>query len=340
MGDHDGLFKLGFGEPIHAAGELRSVLPPPIVEAVRLDELERVDGSFVDEALAQRHTDLLYRAPRRDSGEPLYLYFLIEHQSEPDRWMALRVLGYVLRIWETLLRDEPLRSLPPVVPLVVHHGEGGWSVPRTLHELVHGLDELPALRRFVPDLHLIVDELGAATDAELQARPLAPFQQLVLWFLRDVRQPERFVAGLRGWDDVLRAMDALDDSQQFMAALHYLREVAGPAPFEEFRRRVIDLAPNQESLMITAAQFDFERGRERGVQEGRQAGRQEGRQEGREEGREEGLRVSLATLLVQRFGPLDDATRARIDHASAPTIERALGRLLTAPTIAAVLTDE
>ena len=331
MGDHDGLFKLGFGDPVHAAGELRSVLPAAIVGAVALDQLERVPGSFVDEELAQRHTDLLFRAPRRDTGEPLYLYFLIEHQSEPDRWMPLRVLGYVQRIWETLLRDESPRHLPPVVPLIVHHGESGWSAPRSLHELVHGLDELPALRPFVPALDLLIDDLVAATDAELQVRPLAPFQRLVLWFLRDVRRPEHFVAGLRGWDAVVAALAEIDDVS-LLIALRYLREVAGPAPFEEFRRRVIDLAPSQESLMITAAQFDFERGRERGVQEGLQAGL--------EKGLEKGLCASVATLLVQRFGPLDSATHALIAQTEAPRLERALARVLTAPTIAAVFADE
>ena len=40
MGDHDGLFKLGFGDPLHAAGELRSVLPFAILDAVALDQLE------------------------------------------------------------------------------------------------------------------------------------------------------------------------------------------------------------------------------------------------------------------------------------------------------------
>ena len=327
MGDHDSLFKLGFGEAIHAAGELRSVLPPAIIDALVLDQLERVAGSFVDEDLAQRHTDLLFRAPLRDTGEPLYLYVLIEHQSEPDRWMPLRVLGYVLRIWETLLRDETPRSLPPIVPLVVHHGASGWSVPRSLHELVHGLDEVPALRPFVPALHVIVDDLVAASDAELQARPLAPFQQLVLWFLRDVRRPEHFVTGLDGWDGLVRALEAVDDSL-LLTALQYLREFAGRGPFEALRRRIIDLAPSQESLMISAAQFDFDRGVEKGIEKGIATGT------------EKTLRATLTTLLAQRFGPLDDATQDWIARAAAPRLERAVARLLTAPTVDAVLADE
>ena len=88
--------------------------------------------------------------------------------------------------------------------------------------------------------------------------------------------------------------------------------------------------------MITAAQFDFERG----VQQGLQKGMAQGLEKGMEKGREEGLRTSLSTLLVQRFGPLDDATQAWISRAPAASLERALARLLTAPTVAAILVDE
>lgn len=153
----------------------------------------------------------------------------------------------------------------------------------------------------------------------------------MLWFLRDVRRPEHFVTGLRAWDAVVAAMADVDDVS-LLIALRYLCEVAGPTPFEEFRRRVIDLAPSQESLMITAAQFDFERGRERGVQEGLE--------KGLEKGVEKGLRASVSTLLVQRFGPLDDEAQAWIAQASAPRLSRALARVLDAPTVAAALADE
>jgi hypothetical protein len=176
-------------------------------------------------------------------------------------------------------------------------------------------------------LQLIVDDLVTASDADLQARPLAPFQQLVLWFLRDVRRPERFVTGLHAWDSLVRALEAVDDSL-LLTALQYLREFAGPGPFEVFRRRIIDLAPSQENLMISAAQFDFDRGREKRHREGHL-----------EKGIEKGLRGTLATLLAQRFGPLDDETQAWIARAAAPRLERALARLLTAPTVTAVLDE-
>lgn len=58
MGEHDAFFKRIFSNPVYAAGELASVLHPELVAALDLSKLVLVPGSFVDEAMQQRHTDL------------------------------------------------------------------------------------------------------------------------------------------------------------------------------------------------------------------------------------------------------------------------------------------
>jgi predicted transposase YdaD len=47
-------------------------------------------------------------------------------------------------------------------------------------------------------------------------------------------------------------------------------------------------------------------------------GFEKGRQEGRQEGRVQALREALRELLEDRFGPLPDAVRQRIESASEP----------------------
>lgn len=321
MGDHDGLFKRVFGDPVHAAAELRSVLPAQVVEALDLDALELVPTSFVDPQLAQRHVDLLFTAPRRGSGSAVYVYFLVEHQSEPDPLMPWRVLTYVQRIWESLLRDDPeRRSLPPIVPLVVHHGAGGWSAPRRLHEVVDGLREVPTLRRFVPDFELLIDDLARVPDDELRQRPLAPFPRLALWLLRDARDPEELLAHLGAWTCVLR--EALQGGAAHVnILLRYTSRVAGREPFDRLQQTIIDIAPAEVSSMITAAQSYYE----------------EGREQGRQEGRQEGLREGLAQLLSHRFGPLAPDIRARIDGATPATVQRWFQRALSATSVTDVL---
>ncbi|MBK7154799.1 MAG: Rpn family recombination-promoting nuclease/putative transposase [Sandaracinaceae bacterium] len=53
-------------------------------------------------------------------------------------------MRYTVEFWERVLRSEPDRKrLPPIMSLVVHHGPGGWSAPRSMHEMVEGVGQHP-----------------------------------------------------------------------------------------------------------------------------------------------------------------------------------------------------
>ena len=107
---HDALFKAVLGQPEHARGMLRAVVPPVLAEAVDWQTLTLRPGSFVDAALTHQHTDLLYSAIWRERGEAL-VYLLFEHQSAPptEGLMAYRLLRYQDRIWERWRADHPKR---------------------------------------------------------------------------------------------------------------------------------------------------------------------------------------------------------------------------------------
>lgn len=79
---HDALFKGVFGQPEHARGMLRAVVPAVLAEALDWSMLTLRPGSFVDAALRNQHTDLLYSTTWNGGGEAL-VYFLFEHQSSP-----------------------------------------------------------------------------------------------------------------------------------------------------------------------------------------------------------------------------------------------------------------
>ena len=111
---HDAVFKAVFGQPEHARGTLRAVVPPVLAEALDWQTLTLRPGSFVDAALMHQHTDLLYSARWCNGGEAL-VYFLFEHQSTPptEGLMAFRLLRYQDRIWERWRVDHPkAKTLP------------------------------------------------------------------------------------------------------------------------------------------------------------------------------------------------------------------------------------
>jgi predicted transposase YdaD len=126
-----GLSPPSFGQPDLARSELELVLPPEVKVHLDLATLEVCPGSFVDDDLRHAHTDLPYTTRTRVGGEAL-VYVLPEHQSTFDARMPLRLLRYMVRVWERWEFKHPTGKLPIVVPVVLHDGAGGWrwSLPR------------------------------------------------------------------------------------------------------------------------------------------------------------------------------------------------------------------
>ncbi|MBK1633601.1 hypothetical protein CKO31_23220 [Thiohalocapsa halophila] len=72
---------------------------------------------------------------------------------------------------------------------------------------------------------------------------------------------------------------------------------------------------------------------------GRRIGWKDGQLAGKQEGKQEGQAALLVMLLSQRFGPLSEDTRARLEQADAAQLERWAKRLLDAATLAEVFDE-
>jgi len=97
---HDKLFRSVFADPHEAASFLRLHLPPALAERLDWSSLALEETSFVDEALRESESDLLYTVRAQETEQASYLYVLFEHQSSPDKWMRFRLLKYMCRIWD------------------------------------------------------------------------------------------------------------------------------------------------------------------------------------------------------------------------------------------------
>jgi len=322
---HDSLVKRVFSVREDAIGELRSVLPPEIVEALDLDGLEVQEGSFVDPALVQRHLDLLYSVPLKSGGGSAFVYALFEHQSSDDPLMAFRMLAYMVRIWEKYLRDhEGARELPVIVPLVLHHAEEGWRSATAFHELFpDGLLRQPAWAGLVPSFRFLLDDVSVATDEDLRSRQLSEFARVALWALRDARfgRLERTLAACSS--SFSRLLQAPGGPTAARTTSCYIYEVRGIATAQALAAQIPDPIL-REAAMTIAEQL-----------------RQEGRQEGRQDGLREGLERLRGVVLKQlqlKFGELPEAAQACVAAADEAALERYAERVLSADTIDAALT--
>ena len=83
--------------------------------------------------------------------------------------MMLRLLGYLLRIWEGWRRRYPeAKRLPIVIPLVLHQGPGPWTAPRSLADLYDAPPEVVALLGdLVPAFNAAFHDLGGLSPFEV-----------------------------------------------------------------------------------------------------------------------------------------------------------------------------
>ncbi|MEO5328196.1 MAG: Rpn family recombination-promoting nuclease/putative transposase, partial [Magnetococcus sp. THC-1_WYH] len=138
MTDHDGLYHQLYSHPQMMADLVRQFVSEPWVADLDLDRMEPVKSKFHVPGLPKRESDVIWRIPLR-SGADVYLLFMLEFQSEPDRWMILRVLVYMCLLWLQLIHEKKIPSsgpLPPLFPVVLHNGDSPWLTPVRVKDLI------------------------------------------------------------------------------------------------------------------------------------------------------------------------------------------------------------
>ena len=100
---HDTGYKLLFSHPEMVRDLLTGYLGGKWLQQADFNTLERVNASYVSDTERQRHDDMVWRL--RVGQHWVWVYLLLEFQSEPDPWMALRIQAPPLA-----RRAQPRRS--------------------------------------------------------------------------------------------------------------------------------------------------------------------------------------------------------------------------------------
>jgi predicted transposase/invertase (TIGR01784 family) len=125
---HDTFFRESFTRSEVARDFLRCQLPAALLAELDLTTLTIGKDSYVASDLRTAYSDLVYRVAYR--GEALNVYLLFEHKSWAEHWTALQLLRYIAAEGEQYRKQHPkTRHLPPVLPLVIYHGERPWQAP-------------------------------------------------------------------------------------------------------------------------------------------------------------------------------------------------------------------
>lgn len=335
---HDSIFRSIFQHPEHAEGLIRRLLPKATLTSIRFDTLTLQPASFVDEHLKNLYADLLYSIEIK--GRPAFIYLLLEHISTDPRWLASRMLGYEIRIWEKWIEQHPnAKKLPLILPLVIRHGLQSNPPEPTRFEDLYDVDGefLEALSEHSVRLTLFVEDLKREQNENIfHEQALTQVAKLVLLLLKNSRSISDLIQSAPLWCTLMSEVISAGNAWMALARIcRYIWLTQTPEQrqplWSEISKHLAQ--PTQRETVMNIEEYLLDKGRKQGIE----VGRLQGWQEGRQEGRQEAAQRMFVALLNQRFGSVSEAALARIHNSNVETIEHWMERILSAASVDEVL---
>ena len=253
------------GRQVVKADDLRVATPEEIIS---------VGATGKAKKLLERRRDQTMDMVVRTCGATKYVVVGVENQSVADLTMPMRCMLYdaMRHLAHTEQRERENRTsgdgersfftglrpsdrFPPVVTLVIYWGDGRWTAPRSLHEMLDFPDR--RMRRLCADYRLNLVEPRAMSDEEF--RILRTDLGAVLHYVKVQ-------------DDADAIHRLLQEDARFRAlgrdAAEVLRAVTGTTITINPKEEKIDMCKGEEQMKQRA----FEAGEQTGFAKGEQTG--------------------------------------------------------------------
>jgi len=265
---HDPFFKSMF-EDQRLFRELLVWLVPFVAELLDLDRADLQKDSLVDEELKTHYSDLLYKIPVRGADQNIVVFVLLEHKASPDQWTMLQVLRYIVQIWcrEYSAAKEQNRladfMLPPILPIIVYHGEREFKVPIRLGKLIRAIR---GFEKYQLDFEVLLldltnfDKTTPPEDLELFA---------VLAIMQAVFRPDAAERILRIYQKIKHKLGDPRYSERWLKLLRYMMTSSKYINKKDFFEVTSQMSDTDIATLSPFYQEVFAEGREEGREEGR-----------------------------------------------------------------------
>ncbi len=274
MGQQDLAHKEFYSEPENIKDLIQGFVALKCVEQFDFSTLERENTSFVAKENTERHDDIIWKLRWQDKW--VYIYILIEFQSDVDETMPVRIMSYVSLLYLYLLGNKNLeywkeKKLPVVLPIVLYNGKDTWNVPKNIQDMFKETNE--ELQKFVPKIsYYFIDEVHPEANEKDSVLDGLANSVVASMKLQRTASSEKFYEFLNELKAIIKNPDERNKFASFMAFMRrFLSAVFDNPAYEE----ALTL---EEIIRMTKTFRDYDREKDKEVftEEGRKEGEKKG----------------------------------------------------------------
>jgi predicted transposase/invertase (TIGR01784 family) len=294
---HDKAFKFFFSNKEVVGHYLERTFPAHIIENIRFETLEQDLNSYVDEALKEHYSDVVYEV-MFEENQPVKIALLFEHKSYVPDFPHLQLLRYMVNIWEYQLKKRlPLQA---VLPIVVYHGEETWLVKPFESYFANG--NIPeALQAYTPCFEYWLTDLHDSPAETIKQKYTLLSLRMAFLLMKhifdkdlDTHLPEV----LAGWEELTKNEQG---KKYFQVILLYLQQ-APKITKEKMKQMMEELFTDADvvpgSFIWDWMQKGKAEGEQLGLQKGEQLGLQKGEQLGEFRKTVKGIQKALSQKVL------------------------------------------
>ena len=271
MGQHDIAHKEFYSHPENVKDLIQGFVALDCVSEFDFSTLERENTSFVPKENTERHDDIIWKLRWRDKW--VYIYILIEFQSDVDETMPIRIMSYVSLLYLYLRGNKNLeywkeKKLPVVLPIVLYNGKDIWNVPKNIQDMFKETHE--ELQKFVPRIsYYFIDEVHPEANEKDSVFDGLANSVVATMKLQRTASTDKFLEFLNELKEIIKDPDYRNKFVSFMAFMRRFLSVVFANPAYE------NALTLEEVIRMTKTFRDYDR--EKDLEEGKKEGEKKGK---------------------------------------------------------------
>ena len=255
MGNQDISHKEFYSHPENVKDLIQGFVALDCVYDFDFTTLERENASFVTKENTERHDDIIWKLRWHDKW--VYIYIIIEFQSDVDETLPVRIMSYFSLLYLYLLANKNLeywqeKKLPAVLPIVLYNGKDIWNVPKNVESMFK--DTHKELERFIPKLsYYFIDEVHPETNEKDTVFDGLANSVVATMKLQRTASTDNFLEFLNELKEIIKDLDYRNKFVSFMAFMRRFLSVVFDNPAYE---KALTL---EEVIRMTKTFRDYDR---------------------------------------------------------------------------------